>query len=232
MSSTATIKARRSTSPSTSGWRSLAALLLVAIAAWLFWDHPAVWPLKITVVFFHELGHAIAALATGGSVKAIELSADQGGLTTTTGGYRFVVLNAGYLGSLCAGVALLAAGRGEKTARWGSRALAAIFLISTLMWVRPVMSFGFGFAAILSASAVTVAHKGSDRVNRAIMRGLGVFSVLYALWDIRADVFGGSTGMSDAAALAQLTQVPASVWGVAWLLIGVGTLWRLRRWWL
>ena len=64
-------------------------------------------PLKILVVFFHELAHGAAAVLTGGEIVLITLSPDQGGTAVTRGGSRTLILTAGYLGSLLIGVALL-----------------------------------------------------------------------------------------------------------------------------
>lgn len=211
--------------------RFLPLALTAAILLW-FWDNPLVWPLKILVVLFHELGHALAALLTGGEVLSIGLSPDQGGVTHTRGGFALLVLNAGYLGSLAFGVALLAASRTPKSARRGVVALAAILAIATLFWVRPLISFGFLFAALISAAMVTLARRGSDEVAQGVVRTLGVFSALYALWDVRSDVFSSKAGASDAGMLAELTWIPAPIWGLAWLGIGVAALWATRAWWL
>jgi hypothetical protein len=60
---------------------------------------------------------------------------------------------------------------------------------------------------------------------------LGVFSILYALFDVRDDVFyAGSDVVSDATMLASLTGVPSVVWGAVWLVAGVAVLWFTRKW--
>ena len=99
--------------------RTRETLALIALGALLlfYWDSMFVWPLKIVVVMFHELGHAVAAWLTGGTVVEIGLNPRQGGHTLTQGGFRLLILNAGYLGSLLAGVLLLLATRAERTAR-------------------------------------------------------------------------------------------------------------------
>lgn len=208
-------------------------LPIIGIAAVLlfFWNSPVVWPLKILVVFFHELGHALAALVTGGEVLSIGLSPDQGGVTHTRGGFRLLILNAGYLGSLAFGMVLLFAARSERGARIGVACLAVLLVFATVVWVRPLASFGFAFALLTSGAIAVLARKGPDDVVQLALRTLGVFSVLYALWDIRSDVLSGRTGLSDAAMLAEATWIPAPVWGVMWLALGGFALWRTRHWW-
>lgn len=213
-------------------YQRIAGLAVAAVVLAIFWDNPVVWPLKILVVLFHELGHAAAALLTGGSVESIGLSPDQGGVTHTRGGWRFLILNAGYLGSLAWGVALLAAGRTPRTAKWMCAGLTVVLLGATLWWVRPVFSFGFAFSLVAGIGMALLTQKGSASAQTGLLRGMGVFSVLYAVWDIRDDIFRIDGGMSDAVMLQELTLIPGPIWGVAWLAVGLATLWSLRRWWL
>jgi len=76
------------------------------------------------VVLMHESSHAAATLLVGGSVDAIRISPDQGGLTLS----RFapsvlreiVISSAGYVGSAVSACVLLylAAGAGTAAGRW------------------------------------------------------------------------------------------------------------------
>ena len=72
-------------------------------AIWYLWDTPAVYPLKVFVVLFHEISHAMIAVATGGTIERIVLDPDQGGACYCPGGNAFLTLSAGYLGSLAWG---------------------------------------------------------------------------------------------------------------------------------
>lgn len=213
--------------PRTRKWLGLGLLGLLAL---VFWDHIALWPLKVLVVFFHELGHALAALVTGGEVAAIELSSNQGGSTSTRGGNRFLILSAGYLGSLAFGVLWLFLGRTARSARVGVWVLSGVLAGGALWWVRPVDGFGFGFTLTASLVALVAARWTNGTAAQILLRTLGAFSVLYALWDIRDDVFERSITGSDASQLAEMTFIPAPVWGVFWLAVGVGTLVALRKW--
>lgn len=209
---------------------SLATMVTLGAVLLFFWDSPAIWPLKILVVWFHELGHAAAALLTGGTVVAVGLSPDQGGVTHTMGGIPFVTLNAGYLGSLLAGAVLLRAARTPKGARRAVKVLAALLGATTFLWVRPVLGFGFGFALLTTAAVLALGRWGTDFLAQLALRTVGVFSVLYALWDIRSDVFSAHPhAVTDATLLAELTWLPAPFWGFAWLLAGIALLWGMRR---
>ena len=71
------------------------ALLLVAVWAALVlgWQTPIALPIRLLTVVFHELGHALACIATGGTVHAVVVHPDGSGLTLSQGGIQVAVLN-------------------------------------------------------------------------------------------------------------------------------------------
>lgn len=205
-------------------------LVLGAVLFW-FWDSTWMWPLKVLVVLFHELGHAVATWLTGGEVVEIGLAPNQGGHTLSRGGVRFIVLNAGYLGSLIAGAGLLGLSRRAKVARASLLALGIALFVVGLWFVRPIASFGLGFTLVMSALLAALSRIAPAEVCAAILRGLGVFSIMYAVFDIRDDVFRApGSARTDATMLAELTGVPAPIWGILWITVGLLLLYALRGW--
>jgi len=206
------------------------ALVVLGVLLLVFWNSILLWPVKIVVVLFHELGHAVAAWVTGGSVVEIGLSPRVGGYTLTQGGFRLLILNAGYLGSMVAGVLLLmATKRSAQVARGIAWGLGGALLLVALLFVRPILSFGFAFSLLTALAFWGLARYGSAQLDRLVLRALGLFSVLYAAFDIRSDVFRAGAAASDAHMLAEATWIPAPVWGLAWLAAGVAILWFLRK---
>jgi hypothetical protein len=57
-----------------------------------------------------------------------------------------------------------------------------------------------------------------------LLAAIGATSALYAVWDIASDVLVRYAPGSDAAALAQLTGIPAIVWGVLWIIVSGAVL--------
>ena len=213
-----------------------AALVLLV----LFWDQPLVWPLKVFVVLLHELSHATAALLTGGGVSEIVLSVSEPGLSRTRGGSEIVILNAGYVGSILIGLLLLVASKNEKASPKTATALAIIVLIAAGLLIRPVTDFAFHFAVGSGVVLLLLALLASPLVVGWILRVLGASSVLYALWDLRVDMLGGSSIPSDAAKLADKYGYPSWmlggewidptwIWGSGWILLGVLLLFVFRR---
>ena len=111
----------------------LALLLLVIFA---LWSTPLATPLKILVVFFHELAHAIATVLTGGEVVQLSISADQGGFVLSRGGGRFLVLTAGYLGSLFIGVLLLLLALRTRFDRAVTAVCGVVLILVAVLYVR------------------------------------------------------------------------------------------------
>ena len=205
-------------------------LLLVALAAAVLalWDTPLVYPLKILVVFFHELSHGAMAVLSGGEIVEIEIVPQQGGHCITSGGNRFLTLSAGYLGSLFWGGLILALAARTRLDRPLSVALGVLLALLSLLYVRPFISFGLAFGLAASLALVAAGIWLSERQNDLLLRLIGLTSCLYAVADIKSDVLDRPHLRSDAAMLAELTGVPTVVWGVIWIglavLVGAGFL--------
>jgi hypothetical protein len=202
--------------------RRLVLPLALAAAALLLWDTFAVYPFRIFVVFLHEVSHGLAAVATGGRIVSIGLSVDEGGVCVTRGGWPFLILNAGYLGSLLWGAALLLLGARRARARPVVGAIGAFTLLVTLLYGRTACGFLYGLAAGLGLLAAAARLK--PVVSETLLAAIGATSCLYAVWDFLSDVVLRHSGHSDAAALARLTGVPAALWGVAWIAVSVAVL--------
>jgi hypothetical protein len=202
-----------------------AAIILAAmfVAVWLLWDTPIVYPIKIFVVILHELGHAVAALLTGGQVVSIQIFPDEGGLTTTRGGWPFVILSAGYLGSLLAGGVLLYLSSHRRRGRALMIVLAGLIALSTLLFFRNF--FGVVYGLLAAAAMFFSAYRLPGAVNFYILRFIAIASCLYALLDIRSDLFtfapAGSGLVNDAVALSRLTGIPSLIWAGSWLIISL-----------
>lgn len=200
--------------------RFVAAFALYFAAIWLLWTTPVVYPIRLFVVLLHEISHGLAAAVTGGTVERIVLLAEEGGATYTRGGSAFLILSAGYLGSLLWGLLLMAAARGRPRAvRWSLVALAVLVLGVTLRFVRN--PFGIAFGLLFGAALAFAARRLRPPGQAAVLTVLGMTSALYALFDIRSDVLDRPHLPSDAHMLATLTGVPTAFWGFFWIGLGL-----------
>ena len=202
------------------------ALLLIFIAIGFLWNTLFVYPLKIFVVFMHEVSHGLAAIATGGRILEIQINPQQGGHALTQGGSRFWTLTAGYLGSLLwGGIILLLAARTrfDKAISiligFGMVAISIAFGESTFTYL-----FGIGFGVAL----IAIGFYLPETVNDWVLRIIGVTSCLYAILDIKSDVLDRSNLRSDARMLSEVTGIATEVWGALWILIAIAlTIWFL-----
>ena len=202
------------------------ALLLIFIAIVFLWNTQLVYPLKIFVVFMHEVSHGLAAIATGGRIIELQVNPDQGGHALTQGGSRFWTLTAGYLGSLLwGGIILLLAAR-TRLDKAISIGIGIGMVAISLGFGESLFTylFGIGFGVAL----IAIGFYLPASVNDWTLRVIGITSCLYAILDIKSDVLDRSNLRSDARMLSEITGIPTEVWGGIWIFIAIGlTLWFL-----
>ena len=217
------------TDPTRRKLRFLAGFAVYFGALWFLWDTPVVYPLKMFVVLLHEVSHALAAIATGGSLERITLDPNQGGATYTLGGSRFLTLSAGYLGSLGWGALMVAAARAPRVRSDRVVGLVGgLVAVLTLAYVRN--GFGLVFGAVFGVALMAASRRFSVAMNRTLLMTLGLTSTLYAILDIKSDVLDRSHLPSDAFMLSELTGIPTQVWGTLWITVALAVAALLFRW--
>ncbi len=205
-------------------WQLLILLGLVVV----LWQTPVLVPLKILVVFLHELGHAVTIWLTGGEVISLSVNPSQGGEVTSRGGNRFLSLSAGYLGSLLFGIVLLLAALRSGADRWVLAGFG-VMLIAVTVFHSPLgfaWIFGLGTGLVMIATARFLPHELSDLVLRVI----GLTSIIYVPYDIFSDTIARSSLRSDARMLAEEFGGTTMMWGGLWLIISFAAIvWCFRR---
>ena len=207
------------------GARGMVVPLLLFILAFYYWDSRVILPIKYLTVFFHELSHGLAAVLTGGSIIRIEINSNLGGVCWTSGGMRFIVLSAGYLGSLIWGCAILLTAVKTRYDQEVTAGLGALLLLVTAIWVRNLEGIvictltGFGLLALASYS--------SERVCDQFLKFLGITSCFYVLIDIKEDLIDRSINISDAYRISEILHIPDWLVGIVWLLIAGFITWKV-----
>jgi hypothetical protein len=199
--------------------KQLIYLLMLLALIRLFWNYPILYPLKILVVFFHESSHALATLLTGGSVKELVINAQQGGHVISQGGNRFLILSAGYLGSLFWGVSIYLLSIKSDYDKIIMAILAMLIIAITVFFSRSWFSFSFG---LLTGSAMVLSARFlSATMNDFLLRLIGLNSMLYVPFDIYSDTLVNSNAESDAYLLATAIGGTSGFWGMLWLIISL-----------
>lgn len=217
-------------------------LLLIFIGIWLLWGTVFVYPIKLFVVFMHEVSHGLAAVATGGRIVEIRINPQQGGYILAQGGSRFWILTAGYLGSLLSGGIIL-----FLTARPGyEKAIGTLIGVSivvlTFVFVEGGSPSFFGihffkegnfivygdfpslsslFCIGFGGALIAISFFLSKTVNDWILQILGTTNCFYIIIDItgwRSD----TPLLSDAQMLSDITGIPTEIWGIIWLILTIG----------
>jgi len=194
-------------------------LLLLTTLVFALWQTSVVVPLKILIVFFHELSHAVATIFTGGEVISLSVSADQGGVVWSRGGNRFLTLTAGYLGSLLIGVGLLVAATRSKADRAIMAACGVVMLVVAGLYIRDffALSFAIGTGVAMLIMARFLGHAANDLA----LRVMGLTSMIYVPYDIFSDTIARSNLRSDARMLAEEFGGTTMMWGGLWLLLSL-----------
>lgn len=176
---------------------------------------------ELFVTFLHEASHGLAAILTGGSLHKFYLEPNTSGMALTSGGFRPLILAAGYMGGCLWGGALLVAARRrglEKAVCW---ALCGFMAIFTLMYIRN--GFGFLTGAAMAGFFGLVAARGAGWQLALLLNFLALRSILNALVDLKTLViygarFGPGVPVTDAALMSQeytAGLVPPLVFAVA-----------------
>jgi hypothetical protein len=199
-------------------------LLLFGLALY-FWHSPFVLPIKYLTVFFHELSHGLAAILTGGSIARIEVNADLGGVCWTAGGIRFIVISAGYLGSLLWGCLILLAAVKTRYDQQITAGLGFLLLAVTAIWVRNLE--GIIICVLTGIGLLALASYASEQVCDQFLKFLGLTSCFYVLIDIKEDLIDRSVRGSDAYKIAEMLFLPDWLVGIAWLAIAGIITWKV-----
>ncbi|KFA62735.1 hypothetical protein S40285_05040 [Stachybotrys chlorohalonatus IBT 40285] len=194
-----------------------------AVIIAILWNVPylrmILWPFKMLVIAFHEFGHAITAVLTGGRVKSISLDPREGGVTHMAGGISALTLPAGYLGSSIIGALLTFCGFNIVASKIASMVLGVCFLL-TLWWGKRDW---LTVLTILLAVGLLVASWFIEHAEalRFIVLFIGVMSSLYSVWDICDDLILRKVNESDASVFAKRYGGSSQCWGVIWSIISI-----------
>ncbi|WP_371185439.1 M50 family metallopeptidase [Thalassotalea maritima] len=181
-------------------------------------------PFNWLETYFHELSHGIAALATGGAIKQIQLFTNGGGLCTTLGGIGAIIAFSGYFGASVWGLLIFSiANVKAQLSRYLTYLLLALVVISTLLWVRDFLTLLiciviFSFFAL--SLKVRQAH-----VLSVVIKLMGLIVLLNSIKSPLYLIDNRQRG--DGAALADMTLIPEAVWILIWFAIGLFSLYRI-----
>lgn len=197
------------------------AIMLVAITiAYQFQlTRLLLYPFELISTVFHEFGHALMTVLTGGRVAGIEINPNESGVTRFVGGARCLILPAGYCGSSLAGAALLVLSFGERSAKVATGGTVMV-LLATIYWSATL--FTLLSASFMICSLAVVYYYRQSYLSKVILF-MGVMGSLTSLLSIFSHLVSNTIEGSDAVEFARHCSVlvPSMVYGGCWLVVSL-----------
>jgi hypothetical protein len=188
------------------------------------------YPFRLLLTIVHELGHGIAAILTGGDFHNFVISPNGAGLAYTSGGWRFAVIPAGYLGVAIFAALLIMLGHSHRWSRLALGLIGGLMLLMSCWYGRPAEpSFGAVLGSFLTVSTGILLGGVFVRVAlKATAATIIFFTHLIAIkagFTAFSDILGvvglnlSTTHPNDALSMAQLTGIPAVIWALVWIVM-------------
>lgn len=208
------------------------AILLVVM---VLWNTIIIKPLRLFTVFLHELGHALMAFIFGFGISGFRVNLNESGYTIahSKGWFSdFMITNGGYLGSVFFAILILYLAR-TMFKNYILGGLAILLLGVSIKFSG--LTFTLLFSSLFAVFVLLLYMINNDLINEWVIDIIGVASVAYAIYDTFVDtvllqlnitlnlIKGWKVDQpaTDAVRLAQLTHIPAIVWGIIWFTIAV-----------
>ena len=171
-------------------------------------------PLFLLSTFFHELGHAIAALLVGHSVESIGVNWDGSGITWSAGPPNAnlagaIISAGGLIGPAITAAIMFTMGKNAKRSRMALGVFGAGMLLVDVLFVRNL--FGFIYVAIFGLLFLGLALKAGTEFTRFVI--IFIATQLSLTVFTRADYLFSSNPASDVQQMAQALFLPYWVWG-------------------
>lgn len=182
-----------------------------------FWNTKIIYPIKLSLILFHEASHALAAYVTGGKVIEIELNRDLSGGCIVENGNNFIIALSGYPGSIVIAVLLFFSAYNKKLKSISSFGVPAALIFITANFIDDLLISII--ILLIAASFFMIARFTPEIINNLFFKITGIISLVYVVLDILMDSSRSNLIQSDVAQLSYLSGIPEFVWLLIWLLI-------------
>ena len=222
-------------------WLVLAACMVVLIPQLPFGNY-VMYPFMILTTWFHEMGHGLTGLLLGMKFDGLVLLASGSGYAElrypadVSPVAQALVSAGGPLGPALAGAALILASQTRRMCRIALDVLAAVIVISCIIWVRSVV--GWVVLPGIAALILFVAAKGTEEWQRFAVQFFGVHAAISMFGQWRylfstGGTIGGYHQVSDTGAMAQSLLLPHWFWAGAIIASGAAivgaSIWQVVR---
>jgi hypothetical protein len=186
--------------------------------------------LNVLNTMFHESGHAIIALLTGGGVMNIKLSADASGAAQTKSKYwigKVLTSLAGYpISSLTAWLFFWLLH--QHMINFIYYTIISLLLINLILWVRN--TFGIIWLLIMGALTFLIYLYGKNQLQyyfAVFCSSVVLFQSLYSALTLLIISFKNPSKAGDAKNLSSFTYIPALVWAAMFFCAALFVAYRI-----
>ncbi|KAL3793203.1 hypothetical protein HJC23_000745 [Cyclotella cryptica] len=184
-------------------------LLIALVPSYLFlilllWNTFLMKPMKLIAVFVHEMSHATACWLTCGKVEGIEVHLNEGGVTKYRGGWRWLIIPAGYCGGAFWGGFLVTMSGNRIAALVSSVVFCVAMLVSLRFSPNRTMVFLNLFFITLTVAFIVVDTMLDIVLTNYLTLFYGVFIGAFSVYDIYDDLITRTVEGSDAHACFKL----------------------------
>lgn len=198
-------------------------VILIVLINFIPFGKFVLYPFQLFTTFIHELFHAVVTLLTGGQHISIMINPDTSGLTRSSGGFRLLVIPAGYIGTTILGgilISLLVKYRIDKfiVAFFGGLLILTTIVFGLTSLFSIITGISLGIVLLL------LAYNLKGKVLFFFALFLSALLCLNSLGDLKdllfLSAFSGTT--TDAQIMSQtILPLPAIVWAIIFALISV-----------
>ncbi len=191
------------------------------------------YPFMILGTWFHEISHGLTALILGGDFHKLVIFADGSGYAQFSYSSLFMgnignalVAAAGPLGPTIFGNILMLGSINDKVTKFIMYGLSFAMLLSSILWVRPIFGFGFGFTILFSLIFLFVAFKTNIKTQKLTLQFIAIQAFMSLYMSInylfsKNAIVGGNHNMSDTEVIADNLFLPNWFWGALILIISL-----------
>lgn len=181
------------------------------------------YPFRLFATFIHESFHVITSVITSGKMIRFHINPDASGLTTHTGGFRPLVIPAGYIGTAALGGLLIFFNSKKGAEKVLFIILGVFFLLVTLFFGLTnvlIITFGIGVGFLLLFIGFT--FKGN--ISKFFLSFLAIQLSINSLEDLKSLIFYSAITKinTDAQSMSrEVFPLPPIVWALIFAIISL-----------
>lgn len=200
-------------------------IILSGILSVILWKVPyaqiILFPLNMFSTYLHEASHGLTAILTGGSLLSFTMQLDTSGLAYTSGGFRPLVISAGYIGNAIWGSLLLLASAKRGYEKRILTILSIFFFLFTFLFARNFVAFFSGI--FFGLSIILLTRIKLNTFISSFLAFLAVQTCFNSFHNIVELFYFPKGTVTDAQLLSNLTLgvVPPFIFALSWCVISL-----------